>query len=224
MVNEKLKTAYFRFSSEDEQMIKAAVVQAEKLSSAEIVPVVIDRSTSISHLLFLAFILGFFICLLLPWHLLEISYYGKTALWLLTALVLSLGLSSLILWFPFLQKLFLFEGDLVRSVRISAELIFHRRVKEKTDGQTGILIYVSMMEQRVELLADQAVSTRVPQEEWNDILSAFLKDIRQGHLVRGMVATIEKCGYLLGQIVPPTLEDKNELLDDPIFLKFEDLP
>ncbi len=93
----------------------------------------------------------------------------------------------------------------VRAFRIGAE--------RRTRGRTGILIYLSMREHRAEIVADEAIATKVDAAVWGDAMDAMLAELKAGRVADGMVAAIERVGAVLAEHVPIGDGDRNELPD-----------
>lgn len=93
----------------------------------------------------------------------------------------------------------------VRAFRIGAE--------RRTHGRTGILIYLSMREHRAEIVADEAIATRVDPDMWGDAMVAMLAELKQGRIADGMIAAVERVGAILAEHFPRPEDDRNELPD-----------
>lgn len=79
-----------------------------------------------------------------------------------------------------------------------------------TEGSTGILIFVSEAERYVEILVDEGISRRLDNQNWDAIVEAFTRQVRQGQTLEGFVTCVEACGELLKVHVPVT-HVRNEL-------------
>ncbi|AOB30624.1 hypothetical protein AKI39_07865 [Bordetella sp. H567] len=73
-----------------------------------------------------------------------------------------------------------------------------------TQGETGMLIFVSEAERYVEILVDRGISARLPDATWDPVIAAFTEQVRKGETVQGFVGCIERCGALLAQHLPST--------------------
>ena len=100
-----------------------------------------------------------------------------------------------------------------RDKRTSALTCFRVGAQARTTGHTGILIYLSMAERRAEIIADEAIASKVAPEVWGDAMHALLTEIRKGHVGDGMVAAIRKVGAVLAEHLPRAADDQNELPD-----------
>jgi putative membrane protein len=87
-----------------------------------------------------------------------------------------------------------------------------------TEGETGVLIFVSEAERYVEILVDRGISQRVSDETWQSIVAAFTHRVKAGETLEGFLECIEACGDQLKEHVPATHE-RNELPDHLIVLE-----
>jgi putative membrane protein len=100
-------------------------------------------------------------------------------------------------------------------VHHAASRAFHETGMVETRDRTGILIYVSLLERRVEVIADRGIHARVEDGTWNDVVERVLAGIRAGHADQGLIAGIRRCGEILAANFPPGPDDRNELPDRP---------
>jgi len=87
-----------------------------------------------------------------------------------------------------------------------------------TQGETGVLIFVSEAERYVEILADRGISQHVSPAQWQQIVQRFTAQVKAGQTQAGFIDCIESCGALLKQHAPATHE-KNELPDRLVVLE-----
>jgi putative membrane protein len=80
-----------------------------------------------------------------------------------------------------------------------------------TDERTGVLIFVSIAEHRVEIVADDGIAARVGQNEWDDIAADVVRHTRQGQLSSGLVEAVDHAGRLLREHFPAGAGNRNEL-------------
>ena len=105
-----------------------------------------------------------------------------------------------------------------RRVRRRAIDLFKVGTEKRTTGRTGILIYLSMGEHMAEIVADEAIYTRVADTEWGDAMGAMIDHVAAGRVTDGMIAAVEKVGVILSAHLPRAADDKNELCDRVIEL------
>jgi putative membrane protein len=84
---------------------------------------------------------------------------------------------------------------------------------DRTRGRTGILLFVSIAERYVEILADRGIDEKVPPGTWKEIVAAFTRQVREGKIADGFVGALTACGALLVSRFPRAADDQNELPD-----------
>jgi len=84
---------------------------------------------------------------------------------------------------------------------------------QRTKGRTGILLYLSLIERRAEIVADEAIHSQVEPEVWGEAMAALIGEMKAGRPGEGMVQAVERIGAVLAKCVPPKSENPNELPD-----------
>ena len=90
---------------------------------------------------------------------------------------------------------------------------FIERGLHLTQGRTGILIFVSVAERYVEILADEGINSKVDPATWQDLVDTLIEDIHRGRVVEGFRKTVESVGAILADHVPADGKNPNELPD-----------
>jgi putative membrane protein len=103
-----------------------------------------------------------------------------------------------------------------KAVRLSAAAMFYEAGIANTKAEMGLLVYLSLFERRLELIADRGVLKGVPSLEWNAI-QFELHEIGSNPEPEALQAGLVKLGALLAQHLPATGENPNELPDAPQF-------
>ena len=83
----------------------------------------------------------------------------------------------------------------------------------RTRGRTGILLFVSVAERYVEILAARGIDEKVPPGTWKEIVAAFTRQVRRGKIADGFVGALTACGAVLISHFPRAADDRNELPD-----------
>jgi uncharacterized membrane protein len=105
-----------------------------------------------------------------------------------------------------------------QSTRARAiELFSNLRVWD-TEENSGILIYVQLLDRRVEILADRGIAARVPQAEWEVICRAMEASFRRAEWRQGALQAVTRAGELLANHFPAGADNPNELPDKPLVL------
>ena len=122
------------------------------------------------------------------------------------------GMWLILLWRPL--RLWLTPAP-IRHGRVHARALMAFRIgaERRTTGRTGVLIYLSLAEQRAEIIADEAISRHVPADVWGAALAAMLVELRAERMADGLVAAVEAVGRVLAEHFPRAENDVNELPD-----------
>jgi putative membrane protein len=103
-----------------------------------------------------------------------------------------------------------------KSVRDGAAAMFYEAGIANTKAEMGVLVYLSLLERRLELIADRGVLKAVPALEWNQVLFDLHEAGKEPH-PKTLLAGLKKLGVLLALHIPPGAENPNELPDAPRF-------
>jgi putative membrane protein len=190
------------FSDEDRQRIAAAIKVAEAETSGELVPYIVPRCAPYEAV---------------PWRAGVLSALLMLAV-LALARTLPLGLPAPLTSEGAVLLLVLFVGGLGAFVAASVpglvrrfagadrmEAAVHQRalqafVEEEvfaTRDRTGVLLFVSLLERRIEVVADAGVYQAVDAAAWADVTARVRHGIEADALARGLIDGIEACGTLL---------------------------
>jgi len=204
----------------DREQIAAAVSKAESLTAGEIVPYVVPQSDEYevaawrgasavallsitTALMIVQFYQGWGLgWLYTPWAIALIALGGGTLGAVLGAFVMPV------------QRALAGADLLDETVHAAAMQAFVEEEVFSTRDRTGILLYVSLHEHRIEVLGDTGINTKVEPDEWVDVVRRIRTGIQNENLTAGLVDAIEMCGMLLqrrGIEIEP--DDTNELSD-----------
>lgn len=191
--------------------IAQAVADIEKQSNAEIVVVVRGRSGTYRHADYLfgaivAFV-GLIFVLFSPWefHTYWIPF-DVVALFVVAAWVSSRG--------NWLRRLFTTKTFRQKAARAGAAAMFYEAGIANTSAENGVLIYLSLLERQMEVIADRGLLKCVPPLKWNHAVFE-LKEIAKDADPETLVAGLQSLGRLLAEHAPATAENPNELADGP---------
>jgi putative membrane protein len=116
---------------------------------------------------------------------------------------------------PVLTRRLVPVGVRREAVRARAEQSFLEQGVTETRERSGVLLFLSEAERRVELLADRGIHERVGTEDWQALVNAVVEAIRTGQAGAGIASAVDAIGARLAQHFPPSLDDVNELPDEP---------
>lgn len=205
--------SHARFDEDARKALTACVKEIETRTDAELVLVIRARSDSYrqADYLFgaLLAVAGLIFLLFSPfnfhpnWVLIEV-----VLLFVLGAFLSSRSNA--------LRRLFTSKRLRAQKVRTSAAAMFYEAGIANTSQETGILVYLSLLERRLEVLADRGVLTAMPAMEWNEELFELHEAGRRGD-PKLLENALHSLSDLLAKHLPATGENPNELADAPRF-------
>ena len=194
----------------DLEALHEAVRAAERRTIGEIVPVVVERSDShpqaaLAAALLSTFAVSVFGLGVLPW--------GEPLMLVLAQLGAALVGWSLARTLPGFARLFVGEARATHVAQEQALQEFTNLGLQRTAAETGVLIFVSLLERRVIVLGDRGIDAKVGAEHWKKVDEAVLAGIRAGSLRAGLVDGITLAGGVLAGHFPSHDGGRNELPD-----------
>ena len=103
-----------------------------------------------------------------------------------------------------------------KAARAGAAAMFYEAGIANTKAELGVLVYLSLLERRLELIADRGILRAVPALEWNQALFE-LRQAGKEPRPETLRAGLQKLGLLLAQYLPASADNPNELPDAPRF-------
>ena len=202
-----------RFDNSACETLAGCVQEIEKNTDAELVIVVRARSGNYSQA---DYLFGFALALVVLIFLI-FSPFSFPEFLVPIDIVVAFVIGALISWKSnFLRRLFSKKKYRKDSVRTSAAAMFYEAGIANTNAEMGVLIYLSLMERRLELIADRGILKKVPAQEWNRQLFE-LHQIGMNPNPETFQNAIRQLGRILATHVPATGENPNELPDKPRF-------
>ena len=217
-----------RLSEADHALVSAAVAKAERESDGEVVTIVAPRSDAYHdvglHYAVLAMLLVPTLGALLPpgaidWALGLVFGWNASLSFRLLMVLLFVKLAVVFLivryalaWMP-LRMALTPASTKTRRVRRRAIELFRAGTEKRTRGRTGVLLYLSLLEHRAEIVADEAIHSRVDPEAWGEAMAVLVEHVKAGRVGEGMALAVERIGAVLARCLPPTLDNPNELPD-----------
>lgn len=207
--------------------VEAAVEVAEQKTSVEIVPVVAtasgryDRAEDIAGLWLGAFLMAVLWCVW-PVKPDETGDWGGTFPWnyagwlaaLLAGFVAGALTASRVAW---LRRIFTPKREMAEEVfRRAREVFFDQRIHH-TGGGTGVLIYISLFERRVCILADETAMKALPEGEIERRCAALTAKMKTD-AAEGLIETIAALGDTLAGPLPRAEDDADELANAVVLM------
>jgi putative membrane protein len=201
-------------SEADRRRIAEAITAAERNTSGEIVAVIAGESASY---LSVPFLLASMVALAVPWPFIFFTWFSVQSIYGLQLLVFGAVLAAAL---PRRVRFRLTPRSILtqRAHRRAVEQFLLQNM-HTTASRTGALIFVSIAERYVEILADAAIHAKVPAATWQAIVDTMTIAIGAGRAGDGFVGAIESLGALLAEHFPPGSADPAELPNHLIVLE-----
>jgi putative membrane protein len=205
--NRRFQLSKALLSNEEKARVASTVTDAEKKTSGEILVMLVRQSDAYPGARWrLAVCFSFLVALGFYWydHLLNPIWYL-----LIQAPALCIG-HALAAIQPLL-RLVLADVQVNEEVHQRAIEAFHSNQLNSTQDRTGILLFISLLEHRVEILADQGIHMQVKEGTWDKIVHQLLEQIHKGQLADGICHAVQDCGEILSLHFPPKPGGRNQL-------------
>ncbi|MCX7877105.1 MAG: TPM domain-containing protein [Ignavibacteria bacterium] len=88
---------------------------------------------------------------------------------------------------------------------------FRRLGVSNTKYRTGILFYVLFSEKYFDIIADEGIYRKIPDEFWNELESELQESFRQGKFAEGILTLIRKAQKLLEKEFPQRGSSEDEI-------------
>ena len=197
----------------DQRRIAEAITAAERTTSGEIVAMIAPQSASYLHVPFLWAALA---ALAVPWPFVFWTWWPIEHIYLMQLGVFAALVA--ILMHPPLRLALVPRGEKhTRAHRRAVEQFLAQNL-HTTVGRTGVLIFVSVAERFAEILADAAIHEKVPESEWQTIVSDLTDQIGNGQAGDGFVRAIAAVGEHLARHFPPEARHPHTLSNHLIVL------
>ena len=189
--------------------ISDAVREAEKQTAGEIVPMLVGQSDEYPGARWRLAIVTALLSGALAYFFLD----DFDPVWILWAQIPGLYIGYWLGSFGDVLRPFLISSKIDEEVHQRAVQAFFSHNLHATKDRTGILVMVSLLEHRVEILADTGINAKVPRDMWQKILNDMIGKIKSGDLTEGFCTAVRECGEVLAKDYPGTHENPNELSD-----------
>jgi putative membrane protein len=191
----------------DRDRIAAAVLEAEKLTTGEIVPMIVARSDDYPGARWRLAITCALLCGFITYYFLG----DIDPAWILWAQIPGLYLGYALGNIGAVLRLFMETDRVEQEVHQRALEAFFSLDLHATAERTGILVMASLLEHRVEILADSGINAKVDEATWSAIVDALVQRIKADELTEGFCVAVRDCGAVLQQDFPGSHSNPNEI-------------
>jgi putative membrane protein len=195
-------------TGEELQRIEQAVRAAEQKTAGEIVPMVVSASSRYAEIDLAGLSIGLVIGTLasFAWHDPWASIHSQL-LWPLAGAAAGYALCCI----PGLKRRFIPDERVAEAVQLRSLAAFTGQGLHHTRAETGILIFVSLLEHRVVVLADRGINEKVATGTWEEIVRIITDGLKSGRACEAFCRAIERCGEILASHFPRAADDRDEL-------------
>ncbi len=197
-------------SESDRARIREAVERAEARTSSELVTVIARESDSYLYAPTLAAAIivlalsGIILVLPLPIRI--------DAFTLFIGQAIGFVLLAVLFRIPALKLHLVPRGVRRRRAGRHARELFVSLGLHRTKSRAGLLLFVSLAERHVEIIADDGVQAHVEGNAvWEGIVAGFVAQVKRGEVAEGFVSAIGACAGIMAEHFPRGPDDENEL-------------
>ncbi len=216
--------------SEQLDAIRTAVSATEKETSGEIALAAVYQSDSYAFVeltaAFCTAFAAFFILFLFSnpiWVFLEHTVWVPAPSQLTAVIGIGTAFTVLVTYFimniPAVDRLIIPDALKTRRVYARALQHFAESGVYRTAEHTGILIFISVLERKVFVIADAGIIEKVPQTEWERVCGIVTGGLKAGTTADALISAIKECGSMLHRHFPITGDNPNELPDGLVLLE-----
>jgi len=200
-------------NEQQQAKVLQAIELAEKNTDAELVTVLAGES---DDYYFIPTMWAALISLVTPAVLFQTNLWLSQTDMLWIQLIEFIALAFVFRWRPLKHLLVPKRIKHARAALVAKEQFLVQGLHH-TQGETGVLIFVSEAERYAEILADRGINNLVPDGAWDSILKQLLGQIKTNNTEAGLIGAITACGDLLAEHVPST-HDQDELPNHLVIL------
>lgn len=204
------------FDTEQRQRIEHAVRDAERATRGEIVVAVVHACDEYAAV---GWRLGVFAAALvfaalhafappLPW-------WGQLA-----TQAAAVGASLALTRVDAVRRALVSDALADERVRARALRSFAENGLARTQGRTGVLLFVALLEHRVVVLGDEGIDRGLdPTESWQQVVDLAVAGLRSGRPTEGIEAAVRRAGEILAHHIPASTERNPDELPDALVLE-----
>ena len=201
-------------SEAEKQHLRDRIRTAEARTRGELVTVLARESDPYP---FIPLLWASMTALAVPPVLLAIGLDWSMAAVSVLQLGLFLVLALALRWTPLKMRLIPKAVKLRRAARTAREVFLDQGL-HNTPDRCALMIFVSLGEHYVEILADKGIDAHVSQDQWDAIVADFVAAVKAGRVAEGFDAAVDACGAILAEHFPAEPGTKNALPDHLIEL------
>jgi putative membrane protein len=194
-------------SDNDKLQIAQAIEQAERNTRGEFVTVIAQAA---DDYLYIPTLWAALVALLVP-GVFELAGWLVPFEYIYGVQVMTFfGCALLFRWTPIKRLLIPKRIKQQRAHRLAQEQFFLQNL-HATDERTGVLLFVSITEHYVEVIADKGINDVVSKGVWDEVVNGLILQVKAGEVTKGFLHAVKACGDVLAEHFPATDKNRNEL-------------
>lgn len=198
------------FSAEEKERIRQAVVAAEQRTSGEIIPMMVSRCGRYAEVELAGLIVGLVTGTAAA---LIFGYSWGVAETELAWPLMGAAAGFLLCLIPAVKRRLILQRRIAEAVHSRSLAAFTAHGLHYTRGHTGILIFASLFERRVVVLADQGINEKVKPGTWDEVVQILTAGLKSKDSCQAFCAAIQRCSEILALHFPRQPDDRDELSD-----------
>ena len=205
------------FKKEALARIEASIAKAEKRTSGEIVPLIVDASHGYPFIYFVWALIGLGTAWIYFW--LREIHWPQPYSWQQSMLIqtISMVAFSSLCFIPSLKRLLIPRSVMQKASYRALLSNFLASGLTETRERTGILIFVSRFERIVEILADKGIHEHTGEDYWKEQVKHITWGFKKKQPTEALIQSITAIGDKLAEHFPPRKDDVDELKNKVLF-------
>ena len=217
---------FMKFKDINSTLVEKRIEQFESQVDFELIPVLIKKSSYTEHV---PWMLSLILILILTWSadffidsvLHSFGYYTQydKTIYIFSMIIISVLLSRWLSHFDAVQRLFISNHEKERQVYQKAQKILSYKRLSNPQSKNALLIFVSLLEKRIEILPDPNTHFEGHKEVAQKVLKVMLPYFKNNDYEKGILAAIEATEESLKSIYPRTGSPDNLIPNKLIWWK-----
>ena len=195
------------FTEEEKERIRQAIIAAESKTAGEIVPIIVATSARYTEIELLCVVIGLFAGMIVEWFWSDPWGSEYVNLWPIIGAFVGFLAGRL----SIIKRFVASKDRITEAVHTLALASFSEHGLHYTRDHTGILILVSLLEHRVEVLADRGINAKVETGTWQEVVNVLTEGLKSNQACDAFCKAIVRCGEILATHFPRKADDKDEL-------------
>ena len=163
------------FTDTEKERIHQAILAAESKTAGEIVPIIVASSARYTEIELLGVVVGLFAGIIVEWFWSDPWGSEYLNLWPVIGAFVGFLAGRL----SIIKRFVASQDRITQAVHTLALASFSQHGLHYTRDHTGILILVSLLEHRVEVLADRGINAKVETGTWQEIVQTLTVGLKR---------------------------------------------